>query len=104
MRPILPQASHIPRSVCVLGTPVSRAKAAEPIEIPFRDILVLAKRLLGANVHRLNGRHGDAALCQVTLTTCLLWHDVLTWLKKQLSFCSYASTFLRFSDMDTADN
>lgn len=46
MRPILPQASHIPRSVCVLGTPVSRAKAAEPIEIPFRDILVLAKRHL----------------------------------------------------------
>jgi len=35
--------SLVPWSICVLGTPVSPAKIAEPIEMPFGDRLVWSK-------------------------------------------------------------
>ena len=47
---LLPQMSHVARSVCVcvsvyvLGTHVSWAKTDEPIEMPFRRLIPVCKR------------------------------------------------------------
>jgi len=74
--------SHVPWSSCFSGTPVTpviTAKMAELIEISFayRLFLVQVTVRWGANWRHLANmtersvRGGDAAFCQITLTTCL---------------------------------
>jgi len=82
MRPIVAdRVASVCPSVCRFATIVSHARTAEPIEMPFGTWTRLGSRkhVLDGDVH---WRHlantiepsmcgGDAAFCQVTLTTCL---------------------------------